>query len=347
MSEGEGQAKNRLFLGIDLGTSHTAVMSSRGKKFLLKSVVGYPKDVIGLKLLGRPYVVGDEAFEMRSYLDIRYPLQDGVLSEISDRDIEVARHLLTHVVKSAEPGPNDEICAVIGVPARASAANKALLLKMAQEVVHTALVVSEPFMVGYGLDKLINTIIVDIGAGTTDICALKGTVPGPEDQVTLTKAGNYVDERLQNAILERHPELQMNVNVACAVKEQFSFVGAPTEAASFEFRAAGKPVRADVTEPVKVACEALMPDIIESIETLLRSFQPEYQATVLQNIVFAGGGSRIRGLAAYVKEKLRPFGDANVTCVKDPTFDGCRGALRLAEELPPQYWRQLGDVSGS
>ena len=48
MSEGEGQAKNRLFLGIDLGTSHTAVMSSRGQKFLLKSVVGYPKDVIGL-----------------------------------------------------------------------------------------------------------------------------------------------------------------------------------------------------------------------------------------------------------------------------------------------------------
>ena len=149
MSDGVG--KGRLFLGIDLGTSHTAVMSSRGKKFVLKSIVGYPKDVIGLKLLGRPYVVGDEAFEMRSYLDVRYPLQDGVLSELSDRDLEVARHLLTHVVQSSDPAPDDEICAVIGVPARASGANKALLLKMAQEVVHTALVVSEPFMVGYGL----------------------------------------------------------------------------------------------------------------------------------------------------------------------------------------------------
>ncbi|CAA7622266.1 MamK family actin-like protein [Magnetospirillum sp. UT-4] len=349
MSQGEdrGQAKQRLFLGIDLGTSHTAVMSSRGKKFLLKSVVGYPKDVIGLKLLGRPYVVGDEAFDMRSYLDLRYPLQDGVLSEISERDVEVARHLLTHLVRTAEPEEGEDICAVIGVPARASAANKALLLKMAQEVVHTAMVVSEPFMVAYGLEKLVNAIVVDIGAGTTDICALKGTVPGPEDQVTLTKAGNYVDERLQNAILERHPELQMNLNVACAVKERFSFVGPAPEASVYEFRAAGKPVQRDVTDAVRIACEALMPDILESIETLLQSFQPECQAVALRNIIVAGGGSRIRGIAGYVQEKLRPYGVAEVTCVKDPTFDGCRGALRLAEELPPQYWRQLGDVTGS
>ena len=345
MSDGVG--KGRLFLGIDLGTSHTAVMSSRGKSFFLKSVVGYPKDVIGLKLLGRPYVVGDEAFEMRSYLDVRYPLEDGVLSELSDRDLEVARHLLTHVVQSAEPVAGEEICAVIGVPARASGGNKALLLKMAQEVVHTALVVSEPFMVGYGLDRLVNTIIIDIGAGTTDLCALKGTVPSPEDQVTLTKAGNYVDERLQNAILERHPELQINSNVACAVKERFSFVGKAPETASFEVRAGGKPVVVDVTEPVKVACESLMPDIIESIETLLKSFQPEYQATVLKNIVIAGGGSRIRGIGGYIKDQLKVFGEAEVICVKDPTFDGSRGALRLAEELPPQYWRQLGDVAGA
>ena len=95
------------------------------------------------------------------------------------------------------------------------------------------------------------------------------------------------------------------------------------------------------------ACEALLPDIIESIEILLRSFQPEYQATVLKNIVMAGGGSRIRGIDSFITEQLKSYGDAEVICVKDPTFDGCRGALRLAEELPPQYWRQLGDVAGA
>ena len=85
--------------------------------------------------------------------------------------------------------------------------------------------------------------------------------------------------------------------------------------------------------------------IVESIESLLPTFQPEYQSTVLQNIIVAGGGSRIRGIGAYIEEKLRPYGSAKVTCVGDPTFDGSRGALRLAEELPPQYWSQLGDVA--
>ena len=343
----ENAKSNRLFLGIDLGTSHTAVTTSRGKKLLLKSVVGYPRDVIGLKLLGRPFVVGDEAYEMRSYLELRYPLQDGVLSELSDRDLQVARHLLTHIISQTDAAEDDEILAVIGVPARASGGNKSLLLKMAQEVVDTALVVSEPFMVAYGLDKLVNSIVIDIGAGTTDLCALKGTVPLPEDQVTLTKAGNYIDERLQNALIEKYPDLQINANVARSVKEAFSFVGNAPAPAIAEFRANGKPVQCDVTECVKVASESIMQDIIESIETLLPSFQPEYQKTVLKNIVVAGGGSRIRGIASYIEEKLRPYGEASVTCVGDPTFDGSRGALRLAEELPPQYWSQLGDVAST
>jgi rod shape-determining protein MreB len=337
---------NKLLLGIDLGTSHTAIMSNRGAKGLVRSVVGYPKDVIGLKLLGRPFVVGDEAYDLRSYLDLRYPLEDGVLSENGERDIEVARHMLSHVIKMADAKPDDDVYAVIGVPARATGANKTLLLKMAQEVVHTAMVVSEPFMVAYGLNKLLNTIVVDIGAGTVDLCALKGTVPAPEDQVTLTKAGNYVDERLQNAILERYPDVQMNVNVACAIKEAHSFVGKSAQPVVVDLRAAGKPVQCDVTDAIKVACESPLADIIESIQTLIQTFQPEYQEAALKNIVIAGGGSRIKGLAQYIQNSLRAYGEAQVVCVGDPTYDGCRGALRLAEELPPQYWGQLGEIAG-
>nr|CAX84225.1 Magnetosome protein MamK [uncultured bacterium] len=336
---------NKLLLGIDLGTSHTAIMSNRGAKGLVRSVVGYPKDVIGLKLLGRPYVVGNEAYDLRSYLDLRYPLEDGVLAENGERDIEVARHMLSHVIKMADAKPDDEVYAVIGVPARATGSNKSLLLKMAQEVVHTAMVVSEPFMVAYGLNKLLNAIVVDIGAGTVDLCALKGTVPAPEDQVTLTKAGNYVDERLQNAILERYPDIQMNVNVACAIKEAHSFVGSPSSPVVVDLRAAGKPVSCDVTDALKVACEAPLPDIIESIQTLIQTFQPEYQEMALKNIIIAGGGSRIKGLASYIQNSLRAYGNAEVVCVNDPTYDGCRGALRLAEELPPQYWGQLGEIA--
>jgi rod shape-determining protein MreB len=338
--------ENRLLLGIDLGTSRTAIMSNRGVKELVRSVVGYPKDVIGLKLLGRPYVVGDEAYDLRSYLDLRYPLEDGVLTANSEREIEIVRHMLAHVIKLAEARPEDEIHAVIGVPARATGMSKSLLLKMAQEVVRKAVVVSEPFMVAYGQNKLLNAIVVDIGAGTTDLCALKGILPEPEDQITYTKAGNFIDERLQINILERFPDVQINTNVTCAIKEAHAFVGPAAEPVVVQLRAAGKPVQCDVTEALRMACEAPLPDIIEGIQTLIQSFQPEYQDKALKNIIVAGGGSRIKGLAAYIKEALRDYGIADVVCVNDPTFDGCQGALRLAEEIPSQHWKELAEISG-
>lgn len=331
-----------LLLGIDLGTSRTAIMSNRGVRETIRSVVGYPKDLIGLKLLGAPLVVGDEAYEKRSFLDLRYPLEDGVLREYGQRDVEVARDLLNHVISRAAPRPEDTICAVIGVPARASTANKASLLRMAQEVVDMALVVSEPFMVAYGQNKLLNSLIIDIGAGTTDLCGLKGSMPGPEDQVTLTKAGNFIDERLQAAIAERYPDVQINLNVSCAIKEAHAFVGPIPGPILADLRAGGKPVTYDVSEQIKAACEAALPDIIENIKVLIEHFSPEDQTTVLHNIVLAGGGSQMRGLAEFIMAALVDYGDVRVTRVSDPTYDGCAGALKLAQELPTKYWGQLG-----
>jgi rod shape-determining protein MreB len=134
--------------------------------------------------------------------------------------------------------------------------------------------------------------------------------------------------------------------VSCSIKEAHSFVGSPSEPVIVDLRTAGKPVSCDVTDAVKVACEAPLADIIESIQVLIQTFQPEYQEQALKNIIIAGGGSRIKGLSAYIQNAMSAYGKAEVTCVKDPTFDGCGGALRLAEELPPQYWGQLGEIAG-
>lgn len=333
-----------LVVGIDLGTSRTAIMTSRGGKKLIRSVVGYPRDLIGLKLLETPYVVGQAALDNRSYLDLRYPLEDGVLRDYGQRDIEVARHLLHHVIRETEPRAEESICAVIGVPARASAVNKAALLRMAHEVVSTALVVSEPFMVAFALGKLVNSVVIDIGAGTVDLCALKGILPLPEDQVTLTKAGNFIDQKLLATILENHADLQITLGLACAIKEQHAFVGQPSAPVRVGLRAAGKPVTRDLTAEVRRACEAILPEIVENVKLLIERFQPEDQPVALRNIIIAGGGSQIRGIADYIAGQMQDYGEVAVTCVEDPVFCGCAGALNLAQELPPKYWPQLGDT---
>jgi rod shape-determining protein MreB and related proteins len=336
-----------LFLGIDLGTSQTAIMSSQGANALIRSVVGYPKDIIGVRLLNGTKVVGEEALEKRSYMNLHYPLEDGVLKESSDRDTRAAKELLEHAISQVAPENRGRICGIIGVPARASITNKGQLLKMADELLDLSMVVSEPFMVAYGLNCLTNTIIIDIGAGTIDICAMKGTVPTPEDQVTILKAGNHIDEVLTAAITESYPDVQITQLLAKKIKEQYGHVGESLNEVVVNLRSGGRPKVVDVGREVRFACESILPDILENVEQLITVFDPEDQEDALKNIILAGGGGQIIGLRRALLDHLKDHGEVNVVRVDDPDFAGAAGALKLATELPPDYWTQVGDVIGS
>ena len=343
-----GNSQGTLLLGIDFGTSRTAVMSSRKYKGMVHSVVGYPRDIIGVKILNRTQVIGDEALEKRSLLDLHFPLENGVLKQGSDKDLEAAHELLKYAIELAEPRAGEKVCGAIGVPARASVANKEQILKLTEGLMDIALVVSEPFMVAYGLAKLTSSIVIDIGAGTIDICAMTGMVPSADNQATILKGGNYVDDLLVAAVKDSYPNAQIDQHSAKRIKEAASFVGEPGgDPITKILRLDGKPTEVDLTHAVRSTCETLVPDIVEKIKELILVFDPDHQAEALTNIILAGGGSRIRGLGAMLGHQLREYGDVRVTMVADPDFSGAQGALKLAMELPPEYWDQIGDVVGN
>ncbi len=339
------QKSNNLLVGIDLGTSRTAVMTNRGFKKIIRSVVGYPKDVIGLKLVGKNQVFGDEALKHHSALTLYHPLEDGVIREASQSDYNAAYELIKHVVDEARQGSSDEICGVIGVPARASILNKELLVRLAEDLFTVAVVVSEPFMVAYFLDKLNKSVIIDIGAGTVDICGMKGTIPDSEDQVTLLKAGDYIDDRFKSIIKQHYPDVQITKNYLRQIKEQYGFVGEPDKPVVVSMRLDGKPVEVDVTEELQSVCESIVPDIIEHLETIIRAFDPEDQQETLLNIYLAGGGSKIKGIDTFIADHLSEYGEIRVNCVNESDFIGSAGALKMATEVPPELWDQVGFLS--
>lgn len=342
MSEDQNAADNQLIIGIDLGTSRTAVMSNRGYKKITRSIVGYPKDIIGIKLLGKAQVFGEEALINRSALTLYHPLEDGVIRDASEKDYTAALELLKYVIHEAKQGEEVTVAGIIGVPSRASIMNKELLLQIANEVMATALVVSEPFMVAYHLNKLNDAIIVDIGAGTVDICGVKGSVPGQKDQITTLKGGDYIDERLESAIQQKFYDVQITRNLVRTIKEQYAFVGEPAAPVKVTLRSDGKPAEYDITREMRAVCESIIPDIVENIVTIMKGYDPENQTIVLQNIYLAGGGSNIKGISAMVEKQLGDYGLVKVTCVGDPDFAGCAGALKLAMDLPAEHWDKIG-----
>src|SRR5262245_5150923 len=220
-------------VGIDLGTSRSAISSSTGEQYVVDSFVGWPADLVARKVLKRDIVVGREAIENRTMLDLHRPLERGLLKEGSERDVEAARELLRHLMSLVCPknGKRQSVRAVVGVPAAAMGTDKQYLRNALKGIVDNVMIVTEPFAVAYGLNALLHTMIIDIGAGTTDFVVMKGRYPTEDDQRTLTVAGDSIDAHLFKLIEARYPDARFTMFMVRAWKEQYRFVGEAPEPA--------------------------------------------------------------------------------------------------------------------
>ena len=77
------------------------------------------------------------------------------------------------------PGRDQLIYGVVGVPAQATGKNKTAIIEITKDIFDSVMIVSEPFTVAYGMERMSDILVIDIGAGTTDLCRMHGTVPGP------------------------------------------------------------------------------------------------------------------------------------------------------------------------
>jgi len=336
------KADEKLLVGIDLGTSRSAISAGNGEKQWVESYVGWPKDFIAKKVIGKPVLFGEEAIKHRLSLDMYRPLKNGVIKEGTARDEEAVKELIKHLITLVAGEKSDaKIRAVVGVPAESFKVNKVAIKKAVAEFSEALFVVSEPFAVAYGVGALDNALVIDIGAGTVDFCIMHGTVPAEEDQRTVLTAGDYIDQQLFSLLEERYPKADFNLNMVRRFKEKHSFVGKRDKDVEVEIPVEGKSTMHNITEEVQRACESILPAMVESTLELIAKFDPEYQDTIRQNIILAGGGSQIRGLADYLEEAIGEYGPTKIQVVSDTLYGGADGALELAQEMPEEYWTEL------
>lgn len=337
-------SNNALMVGIDLGTSRSAISTSTGERVVIDSFVGWPADLVARKILKREVLVGKEALDNRTMLDLRRPLERGLIKEASEKDVEAVRELVGHLLSIVKKnGKDSSVRAVLGVPASALRTNKQYLRDVLKGLFDKLIIVSEPFAVAYGLDALLHSMIIDIGAGTTDFCVMRGRYPTDEDQRTLTVAGDSVDLQLQQLVRDRYPEADFTVFMVREWKEKWGFVGdAPKDPIVVTVPVKGVPTEIDITAEMKSACESLVPPIIETMYALLAEVEPEFQERVRKSITLAGGGGLIRNLGPRLQCALEKVGGGIVKVVEDPTFVGADGCLAIARDAPDADWDKLG-----
>jgi rod shape-determining protein MreB len=331
-----------LQVGIDLGTSRSAISGSNGEKFVVESYVGWPVDMVARKVLKRQVLIGHEALANRTMLDLHRPLERGLLKE-SEKDVEAVRELLRHLLSlvGVKNGKEGKVRAVVGVPAASLRTNKQYLRNAMKGIVDSLMIVSEPFAVAYGLEALLHTMIIDIGAGTTDFCVMKGRYPTEEDHRTLTVAGDSVDDALLKLVEQKYPDATITVFMVRDWKEKHSFVGEPESNVIVTAPVKGVPTELDITAEVRAASESLIPPIVETMLDLLSRVEPEFQEKVRSNIILSGGGGLIAGLPKALEDALKQVGGGSVRFMEDPVFIGSDGGLALAKDAPENDWELL------
>ena len=356
-----------VYIGIDLGTSRTSITSSTGVRETVWSYVGYPKDHVAKKKFGgRDIIYGKEALEGRMSLDLFRPMAGSSVKQKGASDDpkrkKAIKDLLEYTVSLAKIPKGATIYAMIGSPAEASVEGKATILEAAKDCIDSVIICSEPYAVAYGHDFIDNTLVIDIGAGTTDLCRLHGTMPKSEDQRTHEVAGDYIDNELatlikgakwkkENAgavnerwVFDQHGEAiaaQFSINQVRSFKEKYSSVSRNMDRAIVEMFVAGKPAKFDITELVYRACYSIVPPTVAALQDLIATYDPEFQAQMRNNILLGGGGSQIKGLGLAIEEALNDYGGGKVTTEEEPQYAGSNGALKFAVEMPEEYWKEF------
>src|SRR5690606_17537965 len=277
----------------------------------------------------------------RMSLEVIRPLESGVIRDGTPRHEEAVRLLIHHLIEMASPKEGQKIYAAVGVPAEALRINKLAIRNATREYADSLMVVSEPFSIAYGQDTLNHALIIDIGAGTVDFCIMHGTMPGEEDQRTLTSGGDYIDRLFFDRLMERYPTAKLSLPLARRFKEENAFVGSDSRRVKVNLTVNGRPDEIDVTDDLRESCESILPPIVETVTDLISRYEPEFQEQVRRNVYVGGGGSQIKNIAKTLEDMLSEYGSFKITTVDDPLFAGADGALALARDMPEEYWEDM------
>lgn len=330
----------RLYVGIDLGTYQSTIASSAGSLETIETVVGRPKDPIARNFLGRDVLFGADALKNKLACNIYRPMAAGVTQD-DEANLAAAKAFVTHLVETVDPEEYDEVFGVICSPSHVSFTDKSNLVATLRGQVNAIMVVTEPFATAFGIGEISGSIIVDIGAGTTDIARLYGTFPSEDDQLTITEAGDWIDEQLVDLVRKKYTGAQVTKDMVRKWKEEFSYLSGDDREQMVELSVEGKKQVVDIGDLVKEACGLIITKVGTAIKSIVATADPEYQPILRNNIILSGGGSLIEGVADAVAHEIADIGDVTVTCVDDPIEKVATGAMALAQEMPDEQYTAI------
>jgi rod shape-determining protein MreB len=353
-------AKSKTVLvGFDLGTNKSCILcGSAGTNDIaiskvVPTVVGYVKEGIvdGIIAGNANILFGEEALKNMLHTNLVAPLAEGIISRP-----DAARDFFKHVRTVADPSGQAEIRAVVGVPANAGDQAREDIRQCALGVFDRILLIPEPFLAALGfredsrlgqpgyVDPVTNSLFIDIGGGTSDLCLVQGYFPTSEDQISIPFAGDAIDDILQTELNRTYPNNGLSRHKVREIKESYAYVGAVRKPIDVRVILGGKAHMLELGEALGRAANALIDKIYPALTTLISRASSDSVVTLLQNIIVTGGGSQIKGIDSVLQKRLADDG-YEAPKVKLAGQDYKRyvasGALKAARAARENQWQYL------
>jgi rod shape-determining protein MreB len=351
--------RRKILVGFDLGTNASCVLAgpADGKDItvskIIPTIVGYAREglVDGIVANNATTLIGEEALTHRLQMKMIAPLEDGIIAHA-----EPARDFIRRVRTVIDPTNSAEIRAVIGVPANAGQPAREDIRNCAAGVFDRVLLIPEPFLAALGfrddsrlgqpnyVDPVTNSLFIDIGGGTSDLCLIQGYFPTADDQISLAFAGDAVDKLIEDDLQRTYPNNGLSRASVRQIKEEHSYVGPIRKPIDVKVLIGGKNHTLELGETIGRACNRLMEKIYPALTTLISRASSDSVAQLLQNIVVTGGGSRIRGFDTVLQEKLAADGfESPKVKLAGPEYKRfvAVGALKAARSAREDQWQHL------
>jgi rod shape-determining protein MreB len=322
-------------MAIDLGTANSLVYI-KGKGIVLNepSVVAVDKRTRAVIAVGKDAkaMLGRAPDE----IEVIRPLKDGVIADFGVAEA-MLRTLITRAQKRrAFVRPRT----VIAVPSGINEVGERSVRDSAENAgVREVFLVSEPVAaaigVGLPVEKPSGNMVIDIGGGTTDIAVI--ALSGMVATTSIDVGGDEMDEAVAQHVKKRY-NLLIGEQAAEAIKIAIGSAAPTTEKdEEVEIEVKGRDLIEGIPKTVRIssheirrALEEPVKEIVDAVKRTLEATPPELAADIVdRGIVMTGGGSMLRGLDLYIREKT----NLPINVVEDPLTCVVLGAGKVLDDI--------------
>lgn len=317
-------------IGIDLGTRNSQVYSTgKGLVLMEPTIAVYDKDSEKIKAMGEE--AKQMAGHVSSNMEIIWPIRQGVIIDYTVMEKMLKFFISRAMGRRAFRKPRISICIPSGTT---EIEKKAIEEATYQAGAREVFLADEPIAaaIGAGVDvtKPFGNLIVDIGAGTTDIAVI--SMAGVVVSSSIKVAGDNFNQAIMGYVRKAH-NLFIGEDAAERIKIK---IGTAIEEASprtMEVKGrnviTGLPKTVTLTsEEVRMALREATGQIVEAVHGVLEKTPPELAADIVdRGIVLTGGGALLHGIDNLIEQKT----GVNTLTVQDAIMVVAAGTGKYAE----------------